>query len=182
MSTPKKAIERLIHIGLGANLGNAEATIKAAIEHLSAWANRHSVAATFRHSRLYRSASIGADGPDYINAVAEFSSPLNAQTILNELQAIENQFGRTRSTPNAPRTLDLDLLLAGTEIIQLPHLIVPHPRMVERAFVLKPLADLQPQLRLSGRSLNKLLQSCTDQICVPIEEKASLVNPKSLGQ
>jgi 2-amino-4-hydroxy-6-hydroxymethyldihydropteridine diphosphokinase len=163
---------RLIHIGLGANLGNAEGTIKAALAAVSAWANQFEPLAEFKPSRLFRSTSIGAPGPDYINAIAEFYSSQGAETILSALQAMELSFGRTRPFPNAPRTLDLDLLLVGSESIDLPHLVVPHPRMNQRAFVLKPLAELQPGLSIEGRSIQDLLQQCAGQNCEPVSEEA----------
>lgn len=161
---------RRIHIGLGANLGNARETIRAALEELARWANSHHAQAQFKHSNLYRSASIGAQGPDYINAVAEFNSTLSADEILAEIQSIETRFGRTRSFPNAPRILDLDLLLIADESVQHAHLTVPHPRLRERAFVLKPLAELRPTLDLAGQPIQKLLQQTADQFCEPIVE------------
>jgi 2-amino-4-hydroxy-6-hydroxymethyldihydropteridine diphosphokinase len=172
MAAQKSPTNRLIHIGLGANLGQAEASIKAALAQLSSWAYQNNAEAAFKTSRLYRSASIGAPGPNYINAVAEMHSPLDAQIILTELQSIETAFGRTRPFPNAPRTLDLDLLLVGSQSIHLPHLIVPHPRMSERAFVLKPLAELRPQLTIAGRSIQYHLQQCQAQDCEPVLDHA----------
>lgn len=163
---------RRIHIGLGANLGKPQETIQAALAKLGSWASEHEPQAEFKHSRLYRSASIGAPGPDYVNAVAEFNSGLSADDILAELQSIETRLGRTRSFPNAPRTLDLDLLLIADESVQQTHLTVPHPRLSERAFVLKPLAELQPLLVLAGKPIEKLLQQTADQDCEPILEQS----------
>ncbi len=166
------AIMRRIHIGLGANLGNPQETVRAALAELASWASEHEAHAQFKHSKLYRSTSIGSQGPDYINAVAEFNSRLSADDILAELQGIETRFGRTRSSPNAPRTLDLDLLLIADESVQQAHLTVPHPRLSERAFVLKPLAELQPKLDLAGQPIQKLLQQTADQSCEPIPEQS----------
>jgi 2-amino-4-hydroxy-6-hydroxymethyldihydropteridine diphosphokinase len=163
-------ILRRIHIGLGANLGKPQETIQIALAELASWAQAHEIHAQFRHSKLYRSTSIGAPGPDYINAVAEFNSRLGADEILAEIQNIEKRFGRTRSFPNAPRTLDLDLLLINDESVQQAHLTVPHPRISERAFVLKPLAELQPTLSLAGKPIQELLHQTEDQYCEVILE------------
>jgi 2-amino-4-hydroxy-6-hydroxymethyldihydropteridine diphosphokinase len=97
-----------------------------------------------RSSRLYRSAPVDAGGPDYLNAVAELTTVLTAPDLLRALQALEGAAGRQRPYRNAPRTLDLDLLLYGDARIESPQLSLPHPRMWERAFVLLPLAELAP--------------------------------------
>jgi 2-amino-4-hydroxy-6-hydroxymethyldihydropteridine diphosphokinase len=98
-----------------------------------------------RSSRFYRSAPVDAGGPDYLNAVAELTTALTAPDLLRALQALENAAGRQRPYRNAPRTLDLDLLLYGDARIDSAELTVPHPRMWERAFVLVPLTELAPQ-------------------------------------
>ncbi len=127
-------------VAIGANLGDAAATVRAALRDLAALpATRLE-----RGSGLYRSASMGADGPDYVNAVAELSTGLEPHVLLAALQRLEAAAGRTRSYPNAPRTLDLDVLLYGDQRIDSPSLTVPHPRMHERAFVLLPLAEIAP--------------------------------------
>jgi 2-amino-4-hydroxy-6-hydroxymethyldihydropteridine diphosphokinase len=100
---------------------------------------------------LYRSAPIDSSGPDYLNAVAAVATELAPHALLQALQAIELRHGRERPYRNAPRTLDLDLLLFGEQRIDSPDLVVPHPRMHERAFVLRPLADLAPALVIPGR-------------------------------
>jgi 2-amino-4-hydroxy-6-hydroxymethyldihydropteridine diphosphokinase len=97
-------------------------------------------------SSLYRSAPVDATGPDYINAVACISTTLTAPALLRALQTIEDTAGRERPYRNAPRTLDLDLLLYGSAHIASPDLTVPHPRMGERAFVLVPLSQVAPEL------------------------------------
>jgi len=114
-------------------------------------------------SSLYQTAPIDSSGPDYLNAVAEVSTTLTAPGLLRALQAIENAAGRERPYRNAPRTLDLDLLLYGSARIDSPELTVPHPRMWERAFVLVPLAEMAPDLvavdRLSvvaGQAIERL--------------------------
>jgi 2-amino-4-hydroxy-6-hydroxymethyldihydropteridine diphosphokinase len=99
-----------------------------------------------RQSSLYRTAPVDSSGPDYINAVAQVETRLDAMALLAGLQAIENDFGRERPYRNAPRTLDLDLLLYGSAHIESARLTVPHPRMHERDFVLVPLAEIAPEL------------------------------------
>ncbi len=129
-------------IGLGANLGDARAALRAAVRALAALPGTR----VLRVSSLYRSAPVDAGGPDYLNAVAELDTPLAPLALLHTLQSIEQAAGRERPYRNAPRTLDLDLLLHGDERLDSPELTVPHPRMGERAFVLLPLAELAPGL------------------------------------
>lgn len=129
-------------VALGANLGNAQATLHQALNVL----DRTAGIAVVRASRLYRTAPVDASGPDYFNAVAEIRTELDAPGLLVALQSIEQGAGRVRPYPNAPRTLDLDLLLFGDARIDSPALTVPHPRMWARAFVLVPLAELAPAL------------------------------------
>lgn len=128
------------YVGLGANLGDAIAAVRQALQAL-AQLPQTTLAA---HSSLYRSAPVGAGGPDFINAVAALSTRLTAPELLDRLQALEQQAGRERPYPNAPRTLDLDLLLYGDARIASPRLVLPHPRLHERAFVLLPLAEVAP--------------------------------------
>jgi 2-amino-4-hydroxy-6-hydroxymethyldihydropteridine diphosphokinase len=135
------------YVGLGANLGDARQTVSEALDALAAL----DPARAFAASPFYASESIGAEGPDYVNAVARLETELAPHALLAELQRIELAHGRERSTPNAPRTLDLDLLLYGDRVIASSTLSVPHPRMHERAFVLMPLCDLDPQARVPGR-------------------------------
>lgn len=132
----------LAYIGLGANLGDAAATLKAAVAALAQVPGVQAGAC----SSLYRTAPIDSSGPDYLNAVAEVITTLTAPALLRELQALENAAGRERPYRNAPRILDLDLLLYGSAHIESPDLTVPHPRMWERAFVLVPLAEISPAL------------------------------------
>lgn len=153
------------YIGLGANLGDAKAAVRQAAVELAA-ANG---VASLRLSPLYRSAPVDSAGPDYINAVAAIDTSLDPQSLLALLQSIEQQHGRQRPYRNAPRTLDLDLLLFGDQTINDDHLIVPHPRMHLRAFVLKPLADLAPDLLLAQGSVKKLLSACRDQQLAPLQ-------------
>lgn len=135
-------------IGLGANLGDPQQALRDALAALARAPGTRLV----RSSRLYRSAPVGADGPDYVNAVAEIETRLDAPALLAQLQAIEQAAGRERPYRNAPRTLDLDLLLYGDARIDSAALTVPHPRLRERAFVLLPLQELAPQ-RVDARDL-----------------------------
>ena len=130
------------YIGLGANLGEPVAAMLGALRALQAIPGVR----VQRVSSLYITAPVDSSGPDYRNAVAELATSLSAHTLLLQLQQLELQAGRERPYRNAPRTLDLDLLLYGDARIAMPDLLVPHPRMWERAFVLAPLAELRPDL------------------------------------
>jgi 2-amino-4-hydroxy-6-hydroxymethyldihydropteridine diphosphokinase len=134
-------------VGLGANLGDAAGALREALRELGAAAGVRVV----RNSSFYRSAPVDAAGPDFVNAVAELETRLDAPALLALLQAIELRHGRERPYRNAPRTLDLDLLLYGDDTIATPTLTVPHPRLHERAFVLFPLSELEPALQIPGR-------------------------------
>ncbi|WP_442762886.1 2-amino-4-hydroxy-6-hydroxymethyldihydropteridine diphosphokinase [Malikia spinosa] len=144
----------LAHVALGANLGDARATVSDAIAAL----DRLPQTRLLRASALYRSAPWEASGPDFINAVAAVETGLDAHELLRALQALELQAGRERPYRNAPRTLDLDLLLYGDAVIDTPDLSVPHPRLRERAFVLLPLAEIAPALVTASE-----LQAVADQ-------------------
>jgi 2-amino-4-hydroxy-6-hydroxymethyldihydropteridine diphosphokinase len=127
-------------VAIGANLGDAEASVKAAMAAIGAL-QRTTVTA---RSSLYRSEPVDAEGPDFVNAVVAVRTGLDAEQFLVALQRLEAQAGRERPFPNAPRTLDLDLLMHGNSVIDTPTLTLPHPRMRERAFVLKPLSEIAP--------------------------------------
>jgi 2-amino-4-hydroxy-6-hydroxymethyldihydropteridine diphosphokinase len=133
----------LAYVGIGANLGDARATVRAACRRLQPLGAR-------RCSSLYRSAPVDAGGPDFINAVAELQPAFAPTALLDALLAIEADFGRERPFRNAPRTLDLDLLLYGDEVMHSPSLTLPHPRLHQRAFVLQPLLELVPALQAPG--------------------------------
>jgi 2-amino-4-hydroxy-6-hydroxymethyldihydropteridine diphosphokinase len=138
---------KLASIGLGANLGDARATLDLAQQALASLPQSTLIAT----APAYRSAPIGGGGPDYINTVVVLRTALEPMALLAELQRIEQGHGRVRGEPNAPRTLDLDLLLYGDESIATPALTVPHPRLHQRAFVLRPLLDVLPDARIPGR-------------------------------
>lgn len=136
--------EIIAYIGLGANLGEAVQTLQAAVQALAQVADTQVLAV----SSFYGSAPVGegADGPNYTNAVAKISTRLSADDLLAAIQHIEQTHGRVRTYRNAPRTLDMDILLYGDALIETAHLSVPHPRMHERAFVLLPLSEMTPVL------------------------------------
>lgn len=133
-------------VALGANLGDARAALDAAFVALASLPASRLRAA----SSLYRTAPIDSSGPDYLNAVVLLDTCLAPHALLGELQRIEAVQGRERPYRNAPRTLDLDLLLYGKRQIATATLTVPHPRLHERAFVLTPLAEIEPAFEMPG--------------------------------
>ena len=148
-------------VGIGANMGDARANVLDALARLL----RLDGARFLHASSLYRTAPIDSAGDDYVNAVAAIDTDLDAHALLQALLDIEQAHGRERPYRNAPRTLDLDLLLYGDQVIHdEPALIVPHPRLHERAFVLVPLAEVAPELRIPGRGgVAALLAGVADQ-------------------
>ena len=148
-------------VGLGANLGEPEVQVRQALGALDAIPHTRVV----KSSSLYRSDPVGhLEQPQFVNAVAQLETGLPAERLLAELQAIEARQGRVRSFANAPRTLDLDLLLFGNALLDVPGLKIPHPRMHERAFVLLPLVEIAPEVAIPGRGEAKaLLQGCANQ-------------------
>lgn len=142
-------------VALGANLGDSRATIARAMDDIS----RSAGVTLVQRSSLYRSAPIDSSGPDYVNAVVEILTSLSAPDLLAVLQEIEALAGRERPYRNAPRTLDLDILIFGDASIHSPELTVPHPRMFERAFVLLPLAEIAPNQVTSSQLAAVRLQS-----------------------
>lgn len=155
------------YIALGANIGDPVATVRAAFAALAGLpASR-----VLRASSLYRTAPVGLrHQPDFINAVAALGTTLEPEPLLDALLAIEANFGRRRQARNGPRTLDLDLLLYGQRSVVSPRLLLPHPRLHLRAFVLYPLAHLAPDLALPGRgSLAAWLPAVANQGIVRLE-------------
>jgi len=156
------------YIGLGANLGDPRSQILAAIAALA----RLPQSRLLLRSSLYRSAPVGyADQPDFVNAVAQIETALAPRAVLDALLDIEQALGRSRSFANAPRTLDLDLLLYGQLLISEPGLQVPHPRMHARAFVLAPLAEIAPDIDIPGHgAVGPLLAACAGQAIERLED------------
>ena len=154
-----------IYLGLGGNLGNSPATFEQALKLIGEFAQVTKV------SKLYKSKPYGfADQPDFYNAAAQLASELPPLDLLAQLQEVEKKLGKKVVRKNGPRVIDLDLLLYGEEVIDLPEFTLPHPGILNRDFVLKPLTDLNPMLThpaWNGQSL----QSAMDQIkeCFLIE-------------
>ncbi|CDG81158.1 2-amino-4-hydroxy-6-hydroxymethyldihydropteridine diphosphokinase [Janthinobacterium agaricidamnosum] len=136
----------IAYIGIGANLGDARANVAEAVLRLG----RMPDSAVEKVSSLYRTAPIDSSGDDYINAVVRIVTGLEAHALLAALHRIEAEHGRERPYRNAPRTLDLDLLLYDGQQIGTPLLQVPHPRLQQRAFVLVPLLELAPRIDIPG--------------------------------
>jgi len=153
------------YIGLGSNLDNPVEQIKQAINELSVLGSSTLLA----QSGLYQSSPMGPqDQPDFINAVVKLETRFSAPELLTQLQAIEQQHGRVRDQHWGPRSLDLDLLLFGEEVINTENLQVPHPGIPERGFVLYPLYEIAPDLEIptgeSGKaSLKELVTKCQEK-------------------
>ena len=156
------------YIGIGSNAGDARAHVLQALQELAQLPETRLEA----RSALYRSAPVDAPGQaDYVNAAAGLDTELSAAQLLGALQDLEGRHGRERPYPNAPRTLDLDLLLYGTQSIDGPALRVPHPRLQQRAFVLRPLLDIDPTLTAPGLgSLAGWLDATREQRLQRIED------------
>jgi 2-amino-4-hydroxy-6-hydroxymethyldihydropteridine diphosphokinase len=149
-----------VYVGIGSNLEDPVRQVREALDELDRVPHTRVV----KKSSLYRSAPMGhTKQPDFINAVAQLETGLPAERLLAELQEIEARHGRKRSFPNAPRTLDLDILLYGELSLDLPSLKIPHPRMHERAFVLRPLLEISPELQTR-------FNACVDQKIERIDE------------
>jgi 2-amino-4-hydroxy-6-hydroxymethyldihydropteridine diphosphokinase len=166
MSVAAARVASTAFVGLGANLGEPAVAIRQALDALAALPGTRVV----RASSLYRSAPVDASGPDFFNAVVRIETTLEPQALLAELHRIEREQARERPYRNAPRTLDLDLLLYDERTADTPALQLPHPRMHLRRFVLQPLAEIAPHARVPGRPpLAELLLACADQRVEPIE-------------
>lgn len=163
MSTTKTA-----YIALGSNLSDPVRMVKSGFEALARLPQTELLA----RSSLFRSAAVGyTDQPDFVNAVASIRTALTPRALLDALLAIERAHGRVREFPNAPRTLDLDLLLFGDRVVHEPGLTIPHPRLHERAFVILPLAQIAPLLEVPGRGRASEMMLYVDvRSVVPIED------------
>lgn len=148
-------------IALGSNLQDPAAQVIRAFGKLAELPQTRLI----RQSSLYRTAPVGYDNqPDFINGAAEIATTLPPLELLRALLALEASFGRERPFPNAPRVLDLDLLLYDDQVMQTPELTLPHPRLHERGFVLFPLAEIAPDLEIPGKGrVADLLSACADQ-------------------
>jgi 2-amino-4-hydroxy-6-hydroxymethyldihydropteridine diphosphokinase len=162
------------YIGLGANLGDRLATLRTAVQRLRTFGRVTAV------SSLYETEPVGyLEQPRFLNAVVELESGLPPADLLRALLGIERDLGRTRSFPNAPRTLDLDLLLVEDVFLDTPELTLPHPRLPERAFVLVPLAEIAPEVVHpgSGKSVRELLHALSDRDGVAVYAPAWVSAP-----
>jgi 2-amino-4-hydroxy-6-hydroxymethyldihydropteridine diphosphokinase len=130
------------YIALGANLGDPGAALVQAMDDMAAIDG----ITLIKRSSLYQTAPIESSGPDYVNAVVEIQTVLTAPDLLAQLQKLEQAAGRERPYLNAPRTLDIDVLTYGDASVNSQALVIPHPRMDERAFVLVPLAEIAPHI------------------------------------
>ncbi|MCX7197795.1 MAG: 2-amino-4-hydroxy-6-hydroxymethyldihydropteridine diphosphokinase [Proteobacteria bacterium] len=157
------------YVGLGANLGDPLAQMRAAVTALG----RLPATTVAGVSSVYRSAPVGyLEQPDFCNAVVALDTGLSPQALLAALLAIEHEGGRTREFRNAPRLIDLDLLLHGDRVVDEPDLTVPHPRMIDRAFVLLPLAELDPGCVVPGAGALSVLAGAV--LAQPIERIGAL--------
>ncbi len=155
-------------IALGSNLKNPIFQIQQAFKALNQLPDTHLV----KQSSLYKSAPVGKlDQPDFINAVAQIETTLKPQELLEALLEIERHQGRIRTALNSPRTLDLDILLYENLQYCDENLIIPHPRMTQRAFVLQPLIEIAPNCNIPGYAcISKLLTACSEQKLERIQE------------
>ncbi|WP_303902101.1 2-amino-4-hydroxy-6-hydroxymethyldihydropteridine diphosphokinase [Thiohalomonas denitrificans] len=167
----------IAYVGLGSNLGEPADQVERAFAGLDGIEGARLVAV----SPLYRSAPMGPTGqPDYINAVAALETRLEPEALLDALQAIEQRHQRVRTVRWGPRTLDLDLLLYGDETVATERLSVPHPGLPERAFVLYPLTDIAPELRLPGGTpLVQLLRQCPSEGIQRLDRRKHTADPCS---
>lgn len=146
-------------IALGSNLQEPQRQLQAGFAALACLPDTQLIA----QSSLYRSAPVGyLNQPDFVNAVAAIRTALSPRALLDALLVIEREHGRVREFANAPRTLDLDIVLYGERVIHEPGLSVPHPRMHERAFVMVPLAQIAPDATVPGRGRVRDLLSGVD--------------------
>jgi 2-amino-4-hydroxy-6-hydroxymethyldihydropteridine diphosphokinase len=166
------------YLGLGANLGDARQTLKDAVVCL---AQQHTITVLAKSS-LYRTAPIDAGGDDYLNLVVMLDTTMPVRHLLALCHTIEHHFGRERPFRNAPRTLDLDILLYGEHAIDEPDLIVPHPRMTERAFVLVPLLEIEPALIIPQRGrADAFLAAVADQRIEKMKSACQCLAPGAVG-
>ena len=159
-----------VAIALGSNLGDREAHLRAAVAALGAVLSPLHVS-SFRETEPVE---VAGSQPMFLNAAATGESALSASAVLDVLLAVEQRFGRERPYPNAPRTLDLDLILYGDSIIDVPGVIVPHPRFRERRFVLEPLVEIAPDWMdpVTGKTMRELFEEL-------VNPKSQIPNPKS---
>ena len=153
-----------IYLLLGSNLGNSKAKLSEALLRIE-----KKIGLILRRSRLYSTAAWGNRAqPDFLNQVAIISTTLTAKETMQKILQIEKKMGRVRSEKNAPRVIDIDILFFNKEIINEPGLIVPHPQLQNRRFVLVPLNELSPGFKhpLEKETIHQLLRVCPDRLAV----------------
>lgn len=157
---PGNEAAAIAFIGLGSNIADPLEQVRQALKELESIPGTRVTA----HSSLYRTSPVGfLEQPEFINAAASVQTTLEPRALLAALLAIENRHGRKRAVRNAPRTLDLDLLLYGEQVLDQDGLTVPHPRLHERAFVLAPLAEIAPEAMVPGRGKVRELLARVDR-------------------
>ncbi len=158
-------------IALGSNLNDPSAQIRSALRALAALPESRLVS----RSSLYRNPPVGhLEQPDFVNAVAGIETRIGARELLERLLEIERAHGRARDFPNAPRTLDLDIVLYGERTVREPGLVIPHPRMLERAFVLVPLAEIAPDAVVPGHGrVADLLRNVDTSGVIKLEDQGT---------
>lgn len=158
-------------IGLGSNLSRPQQQVTEAIHALSNFPDTH----VLRCSSFYQTKPIGPQQPDFINVVVTLKTSLSPQLLLDYCQALENQMGRERQEKWGPRIIDCDILLYGKKQINLPHLVIPHPEMYYRPFVLVPLFELYPDFIFpDGTNLSILMKHCDIKQCTRISSTLSM--------
>ena len=159
----------VVYLSLGSNVGDRLANLQHAARRL------HAHVIITQVSSVYETEPVGNTAqPWFLNAVLEGFTDLSPAALLDCVLAIEHSLGRMRSTPNAPRTLDIDILLYGDEVIATPDLTIPHPRLTERGFTLCPLAEIAPHAvhSICGRTIEEILAAATD-----LEETRHFADP-----
>lgn len=157
--SPRSSALVTAYVALGANIGDPPAQIRSALRELGALPGTR----VARASSLYRNPPVGRlDQPEFVNAVAQVETRMEPRELLDRLLGIERAHGRVRDEPNAPRTLDLDIILYGEAVVNEHGLVIPHPRMLDRAFVLVPLAEIAPDAIVPGNGRVADLASTID--------------------